>query len=141
GVKWKTKRGWRASHAFDLRMLVCGVVVDDHMDDLARWHLGLDGIEEADELLMAMALHTAADDLALEHVESGEERGCAVADVVVTSWCRAAPSSSASRAGCDRGPEFGSSHRPTARQRGPADRHRGRQSCGACQRKPCRSRA
>ena len=41
------------------------------------------GIEEADELLMPMALHVAADDLAVEHVERGEQRGGAVALVVV----------------------------------------------------------
>src|SRR5262249_47302948 len=67
----------------DLRMLVGGIVVDDDMDDLAGRHLGLDGIEEADEFLMPVALHAAADDLALEHVEGGEEGRGAVADVVV----------------------------------------------------------
>ena len=41
------------------------------------------GIEEADELLMAVALHAAADDLAFEDVEGGEQRGGAVALVVV----------------------------------------------------------
>jgi transposase len=35
-------------------------------------HLHLDGIEEADELLMAVALHAMANDSAVEHVESGE---------------------------------------------------------------------
>ena len=43
----------------------------------------LDGVEEADELLMAMALHASADDLAVEHVEGGEQRRRAVALVVV----------------------------------------------------------
>jgi hypothetical protein len=43
----------------------------------------LDGVEEADELLMAMALHALPDELAVEHVESGEERGRAVALVVM----------------------------------------------------------
>ena len=43
----------------------------------------LDGVEEADELLMAVALHAPADDRALEHVEGGEQRGGAVALVVV----------------------------------------------------------
>src|SRR5262249_52595834 len=75
--------GMAAEPGLDLRMVVGGVVVDDDVDDLARRHLCLDGVEEADELLMAVALHTAADDLALEHVESGEERRRAVADVVV----------------------------------------------------------
>ena len=45
-------------------------------------HLSLDGIEEANELLMAMALHVAADDGASE--EGGEQRRVAVALVVVS---------------------------------------------------------
>ena len=43
------------------RVLVRGVVVEDRVDVLAMRDRGLDGIEEADELLMAMALHVAAD--------------------------------------------------------------------------------
>ncbi|MEK6247325.1 MAG: hypothetical protein N2C12_04050 [Planctomycetales bacterium] len=35
------------------------------MDQLAGWNLRFDGVEEADELLMAMALHVATDDGAL----------------------------------------------------------------------------
>src|SRR5664280_2814961 len=42
-----------------LRMLVGCVVVDDGVDFLSHRHLRLDGIEEADKLLMAMALHVA----------------------------------------------------------------------------------
>jgi hypothetical protein len=49
------------------------------MDDPARWHFGLDSIQEADELLMPMALHTATDHPAVEHVKRGEQRGGAVA--------------------------------------------------------------
>ena len=64
-------------------MLVGGVVVEDHVDDLSGRHLRLDGVEEADELLVTVALHASADDLAFEHVESGEQRGGAVALVVV----------------------------------------------------------
>ena len=44
---------------------------------------GFDGVEEADELLMAMAGHVAADDGAVEDVQRGEERGRAVPLVVV----------------------------------------------------------
>ena len=54
------------------RMLVGGVVVDDGMDRLSLRHLHLDGIEEADELLMAMTLHVAANDGAVEDIEGGE---------------------------------------------------------------------
>ena len=67
----------------DLRMLVGGVVVEDGMDELAGRHLGFDGIEKADEFLMPVALHAAADHLAVEDVESGEEGGGAVALIVV----------------------------------------------------------
>jgi hypothetical protein len=37
-------------------MLVGRVIVEDHMDHLARGNLGIDCVEEADELLMAMAV-------------------------------------------------------------------------------------
>ena len=42
-----------------------------------------DGVEEADELLVPMPLHAAADNAAFQHVEGGEQRGGAVALVVV----------------------------------------------------------
>ena len=57
---------------FDLRMLVSGVVVDHRLDLLAGRNVALDGLEEADELLVPMALHAASDDIAVEHVESRE---------------------------------------------------------------------
>src|SRR5512132_1451059 len=69
GVKWKTKRGWRLQPRLDLRVFVRGVVVEDDVHDLAARHGGLDAVQKPDELLMAVALHAAADDLALEYVE------------------------------------------------------------------------
>ena len=75
------------------------------MDHLAGRHLGLDRVQEAHELLMAVALHVAADDGPVEDVERSEQgRGA----VVVRPWCRAGPSSAAGPAGCDREPGFGS---------------------------------
>ena len=53
------------------------------MDDLAGRDGALDGVEEADELLMAMLLHAAPDHGSVEHVERGEQRRRAVAFVVV----------------------------------------------------------
>ena len=50
---------------------------------LSARQLGLDGVEEADELLVPMALHVAPDHRAVEHVERGEQRRGAVALVVV----------------------------------------------------------
>ena len=35
---------------------------------LPGWDLALDGVQEADELLMPVALHAAADDLGFHHV-------------------------------------------------------------------------
>ena len=67
----------------DLGMLVGGVVVEDDVDDLAGRRLGLDRVQEADELLMAVALHVAADDGAVEHVERSEQGRGAMALVVV----------------------------------------------------------
>ena len=58
-------------------------IVEDRVYLHALRDGGLDGVGEADELLMAMAGHVAADDRAVEHVERGEQRGGAVALVVV----------------------------------------------------------
>ena len=66
-----------------LRVLVGGVIVEDHVDAFAGRDLTLDRVEEADELLMAMALHVAADDGAVEHVERGEQRGGAISLVIM----------------------------------------------------------
>lgn len=56
----------------NLGVLVSGIVVEDDVDGLGGRHLGVDGVEEADELLMPVALHVAADDGAIEHVEGGK---------------------------------------------------------------------
>ena len=66
-----------------LGVLVGGIVVDDGVDGLPGRHGVLDGVEEADELLVAVARHVAADDGAVEDIERGEERGGAVPLVVV----------------------------------------------------------
>src|SRR5262249_36325948 len=67
-----------------LWMLVGRVIIDDGVDRLLRRHLRLDSIEEADELLMSMVLHIAADDGAVEDIESSKKCGRAVALVVVS---------------------------------------------------------
>ncbi len=58
---------------FDLGVLVHGVVVENDMDGFALRHLALDGVEEADERLVAMPLPVAADDPAVEAIERGEQ--------------------------------------------------------------------
>src|ERR1700685_3385129 len=74
-----------------LRMFVGGIVVEDGVDHLAGWHGPLDGCDEADELLMPMARHTAADHLAFEHAERGEQGRRAVAFVIVREGCAFPP--------------------------------------------------
>src|ERR1700733_4773163 len=64
-------------------MFVGRIIVDDGVDHFSHRDLLLDRIEEADELLVAMVLHVAADDGAIEDVESCEQRGGAVTFVVV----------------------------------------------------------
>src|ERR1700729_1871646 len=48
-------------------MLVRRIVVGDGVDPFARRDTGLDGVEEADELLMPVALHAAPDHAAVQH--------------------------------------------------------------------------
>ena len=67
----------------DLGMLVAAVVVEDHVDHLADRHGALDGVEETEKLLVAVALHAAPEHGAVEDIESGEQCSDAVADVVV----------------------------------------------------------
>src|SRR4028119_899648 len=71
GVKWKVQRGWRPSQASTLGWLggpggvapgrgrglvvrVGAVVVEDRVHQLAGGHGRLDGVEETDELLVAV---------------------------------------------------------------------------------------
>ena len=70
----------------DLGMFVGGIVVGDGMDDLSGRDGALDGIEELDEFLMGVGLHTAAEDGSVEDVEGGEQRGRAVALVIMLVW-------------------------------------------------------
>src|SRR3954451_4606325 len=90
-----------ASQPFpDLRMFVGGVVVNDGVDRLARWHGGLGGIEKADELLMPMPLHAAADHGAVQHIE-GCKQCCGAIPLVVVRH-RAAAALLQGRPGCVR---------------------------------------
>src|SRR5450631_1475663 len=82
GVKWKVQRGWRVPLAH-IGMFVGRIIVDDGMDRLSRRNLLLNGVKEANEFLMAMALHVAADHRAVEHVERREQRRRAVSLIVV----------------------------------------------------------
>ena len=60
-----------------------GVIVEDGIDDLAGRHDAFHGIEEADKFAMLMLRHAAPEDGAVQDIEPGEQRGDAVAFVVV----------------------------------------------------------
>ena len=75
---WRSTREWKIA-CLSLRR----VIVEDHVDGLVRRHLALDAVEEADELLMAVALHVLPDDRSIQNVERREQRGRAVAFVVM----------------------------------------------------------
>src|SRR5258707_3386918 len=53
------------------------------MDCFFLGHPGLDEVQKPDELLMAMALHALADDLALKDIERREQGGDAMALVIM----------------------------------------------------------
>ena len=56
------------------RMFVGGVIVDDQVEIQLRGSLGVDLLEETDEFLMPMPRETIANDMAINHVECGEQR-------------------------------------------------------------------
>ena len=63
----------------DVGLFVGGVVVDDGVNDLSGRDGPLDGVEEANELLVAMPSHAASDHGSVDDVERGEQSGRAVA--------------------------------------------------------------
>jgi len=67
----------------DVRMLMSGVVVEDDVDGLVCGDLSVDHIQEADELLVPVAVHIAPDNRPVEDVQGGKERRGSVALVVV----------------------------------------------------------
>ena len=87
--------GLRFVSATKRLMATCRSMTDRNTPRLRRWRVSLakkpstalsqdaEVGEEADELLVAMVLHVAADDGAIEDVESCEQRGGAVTFVVV----------------------------------------------------------
>ena len=59
------------------------VVIDDGMDRLSLRHPRFDGVEEADELLMAVSFHVLPDDGAIEDIEGSKQRRGAMPFVVM----------------------------------------------------------
>ena len=73
----------------NLRLLMGGVIVEDDVDGLIFRQFSLDGVEEADELLMPVALHVAADDGAVENIEGSKQGRGAMTFIIMGH--RAAP--------------------------------------------------
>ena len=69
--------------SLDLGVLVRCVVVDDEMQIEQFWGVAVDGAQEAQEFLMAMAAHAFADDLARGDIERREQSRGSMALVVV----------------------------------------------------------
>src|SRR3972149_6193956 len=83
GREVQLKAGMTKQPALDERRLVGAVVVEDEMDVECSGNVGVDGVEELPEFDAAMPSVMLGDDLAGLDVQGGEERGRAVADVVV----------------------------------------------------------
>jgi hypothetical protein len=64
---------------------VGGIAVEDRMDDLACRNIALDGVDKTDELPMHMALHVRPEYLAGHDVQRREQRGRAVALIVMVA--------------------------------------------------------
>ena len=109
-MKWKTKTRVAIKPGTNVGVFVSCIVVKNDVDDRADRNLRLDGVQKPNEFLMTM--HVAADNRAVEDVEGGEQRRGAGAACNRASGFRAGPSSAAGLAGCDQGPESGSSRRP-----------------------------
>ena len=118
----------------NIGMLMGGVIADDGVDRLSNGNLLLDDIEEANELLMAMALPVAADHPCRRECSSRRTQSSCRAVHNHASWFRRDLSSAAIRAGCGRAPESGSFRRPTGRWRVRADRHGARRHRAICRR-------
>ena len=82
GVKCRVIRGFFASQALHVGVLVRGVVVAHHVQLAARVFLG-DLLEELQELGVAVPVVAGVGDLAGGDFQGGEQRGGAVAHVVV----------------------------------------------------------
>jgi len=67
----------------DPRVFVSPVVVHDQMEIEMGRRLGVDLLEEPDELLVPMARHAVADDIAIKQAQCGEQGRRAVACVVM----------------------------------------------------------
>ena len=68
-----------------------GVVVQDQMDVQVPGRLSMDGAQELEELLVAMAGQALANHLAVQGIERGEQRGSPLALVLSIQSGASAP--------------------------------------------------
>lgn len=68
---------------FNLFVLMGGVIVADDMDVFSLRNIAADQVEKANPFLVAMLFHAGADDFAAEGIHCGEQRGCAIALVIM----------------------------------------------------------
>ncbi len=64
-------------------MFMGSIVVNDQMELQAARDFGINTLQKPNEFLMSVTGHAIADDSAIEHTESGKERGRTVALIVV----------------------------------------------------------
>ena len=89
-MKWKVQRGVSGKPFTHFGMFMGSVVIDDGMDRLSLRHPRFDGVEEADELLMAVSFHVLPDDGAIEDIEGSKQRRGAMPFVVMRHCAGAA---------------------------------------------------
>ena len=100
-------------------MFVRGVIIDDEMRIERRRYIGVDMLEEAQELLMAMARAALREDFAIGDIEGGEQGRRTVSDVIVGDTLNIAKPERQHRLRAFQ--RLNSSRRRTARQRDRAD--------------------
>jgi len=64
-------------------MLMRAIIINDQMQLPFRRGLGIDLFQKTDELLMTMPRHTITDDFAIQQIQGGEKRRCAIAFIVM----------------------------------------------------------
>ena len=67
----------------DLRLLMRRVVIENDVDGFVFRQFRLNGVEEANELLMSVALHVSTDHRSVENIEGGKQGGGAMALVIM----------------------------------------------------------
>ena len=78
--------------ALDFDVFMGAVIVHDEVDIEVRGHVGVDVLQEAEELLMTVPSLALGEHLAGGHVEGGEEGGGPVTDVAMRDAFDVSPS-------------------------------------------------